>query len=235
MYGLVDMPITVDTSHDYTCWDNVLNGGIRYSSFGTSLPQDMVIPTAKRRALSRHESFPSGGAYTGLEVIYLFPQELVPHNFESNPGDVITEIEDDAKGYTVLRCQHNKNKQTWRCETVNLAILYGLRDLIDIERPEISYDAAGGVVRTWPPSGGRIVYASLSARVQLITKELADERGYRGFREAYSIPLSRQVAITKEDRIKWTDNGKVKYLDIRQHKQPDRIDELPMLEATIGP
>jgi hypothetical protein len=45
-----------------------------------------------------------------------------------------------------------------------------------------------------------VLYANLSARVQLESDEIRDERGIRGFVGKYSVIVEKEIAITNEDR-----------------------------------
>ena len=222
----------LDLSQDYLVWDNpeAITVEVRTldCAFGTSEGDTFAVPTAKRRALTWKELAASGGAYTGQDTVWQIPQAVLPAGRPLKVGDQV--IDADSTRYTALDVSLGKWKQTWRLTTRNLAIAYGLRDTIDIQRAEVGYDQAGATVRTFPPAGGRTIYAGLVARVQLVSREETDERGLRGLKALYQITIARAVSLVDEDRILW--NGK--YLDIKKYTQADRIDVLPVIDAELA-
>src|SRR5262249_41541467 len=108
----------------------------------------------------------------------------------------------------------------------------GLYDLIQIERPKITYDAAGVSVKQFPSDttnpGGLVTYANLPCRVQITEKIEENELGIRGSGGHYEITVGQDLNVTVEDRILLA-NGL--YLDIENYRQPMRIDVLPVIEA----
>ena len=218
----------LDQSRDYLTWDNT--EAVTYQSRRAAGGPKAPIPVAKRRPLKKHELSASGGVYTGLDRVWIVPAALLPPGVVPKPADVLT----DAKGtpWTVLEAAAAKTDQTWRLTSRDLVLAYDLRDMVNVERAAISYDAAGAAIKAFPtgsPSGGQVLYAGLPARVQLLTGEIAEERGIRGTERAYDVIVGGQVddVSEAEDRINW--NGV--YLDIVRLKNAERIDELPVLEC----
>lgn len=194
----------------------------------------VTLPIVKRRALTKSELLASEGAYIGTDVVFLIPSQIAPLDFTAKPGDVIED--DDHDRYTALSVALQKFKQTWRCTCRNLAIAHGLEHKIDIQEPAISYDAAGAVVRQFPPDGGFTAYAQVRARVQLLSQEQAEERGLRGFLEAYAVIVEKQVRFTNNARIKWQDEkGTLRFLNIEKLRNPELITELPVIDGVIPP
>lgn len=248
----------LDMSLDYLCWTNTssvlyesaravpsvadkpprFDGKTPATSTPPSRNQPLLIPVAKRRNLTRRELASSGGVYTGLDQVYLLPDALFPVGLASKPGDVVVELTDGSAEeqpgtrWTVLEVGWGKNRQTRRLTCRDLVLAYDLRDAITIERPAITYDAAGAPYKAFPSDavnpGGVVLYQDLPARVQLVTKDMADERGIRGLEGKYEVIVGQEVDVTSEDRIALP--GGV-YLDIVGYKNAMRIDELPVIVA----
>lgn len=245
--------MNIDATANWLVWDNT--EAVTYTSHRTTTASagDAVLAnvTAKRRNPSDRELAVSQGVYTSQDLVWLVPQAnltgLTPGGDKepvAKPADTIT----DAAGnvWTVLEVFFNTLKSTWRLMTRNLAIAFDLQDAVDIQRYTLTYDAAGAPVRAWPDNNvgtilaaGSTPYAALPARAQLLTDEIKDERGLRGFQGNYAVYLSQQVQVTQEDRVKWTDKSTspatVRYLDILGIHNPLRIDELPVLDARLAP
>lgn len=218
-----------NTSLDYLSLDWVESITHQQGRLGQTGPQT-VIRVAKRRAMTKAEVMASGGAYTREDVNWHLPVLECPQGFAPMPGDTITDSEEVH--WTVLERAWNKVRQTWRLTTRNLALAYRLSEKIDIERADIRQDAAGGTIRLWPPHGGKVAYEQILARVQPQTTQRVEERGIRDVETIYQVILDRQVVLTGQDRIKWVDAvGDVHYLDITALRNPERLDELPVLDA----
>jgi hypothetical protein len=241
----------VDFASDYLTWDKPesvrldysrrllgplpndpqLRKGAQTPPFDSAAVADASHATevgiAKRRAIRTAERSPSGGAYTGAEVRWLIPGALVPS--DPKPGDVVV----DGKGvrWTALTVETNRHGATFVLGCVALAVAFDLRDTIDVERPAVSYDAAGAPVMAFPSDptnpGGEKLYSALLCRVQLLTQEVREERGIRGLESAYDVMIEQTVRVTMQDRIFWRGT----YLDITGFKQADRIDQLNVIEA----
>jgi hypothetical protein len=195
----------------------------------------LAIPcTIKPRNIVVQERATSNGVYQGRTRVWCLPiLQNVPQNFRAKPADV---IESEGERWIVQTADLRTRNTWWRIESLDLVLAYQLSEIIQIQRATISYDSAGYAVKTFPPDGGTTLYGNLSASVQLITDEVADQRGIRGFLGNYVITVSRQVGVTNEDRVTWTDAGGVPYVfDIVGVHNPSRIDELPMLDCQLRP
>lgn len=248
----------LDMSADYLCWDNV--SSVLYEQAravpsivdlpplfdgrtGAPVPapsrnKPLFVETAKRRNLTGRELAASGGVYVAGDQVYLIPAALLPSGFLPKPADVVIELPDDSADavpgtrWTVLNADQNKNRQTHKLTCRNLTLAYDLRELVTIERPALSYDAAGVPVKAFPSDqsnpGGVVLYDKLPARAQLITKDVADARGIRGLEGKYRVYVAQEVDVTAEDRVQ-LNNGL--YLDIVGYENAQRIDELPAIIA----
>ncbi len=215
---------TLDHSQEYLVWDN--REAVTFRSRGTNASQDFPISDAKRRAPTYKELAASNGAYTGQDLVWLIPATLAPaytSRSAPKPGDKVVSAE---ATWTALEVALNNLKSTWRLVTRNLVLAYDLRDTVDIERATVTYDAAGGPLRTFAA-----VYSALACKVQLITQELADVLGVRGFKGTYAVTVAQDVTLVQGDRVKW---GSV-YLDVLKQHNPQRIDELPVLDCVKLP
>ncbi len=248
----------LDLSMEHLVWDHTsslvytsrrLNGG----------DQQLRVSIAKRRAVNRKELAASNGVYTATDQVFLIPTaEILPllqQGREPQPGDRVTPDPDPAGAGTneaagtvdyvvlpegVAGQRRDKNgPQCWKITARNLVLAFELYDLIDIQRPALQYDAAGAVVRKWPDTdgAGQVVYGQLPARVQLLTQEETEERELRGFRSTYAVIVSKQLALGSEDRVRWVPRGQTTpvYLQILGQHNPQRIDELPVLDCVLPP
>lgn len=232
--------IELDHSRDYLAWDNteaVRLTSRRKSSAGGDMTD--LVPVARRRALTRRELAASRGVYVATDLVWEIPsdqiQALLLDRRQPKPGDLVEPEDGTAEQYTALevkgQCRDAAGYQTWVLTSRNLALHHDLRDLVDIQRPATSYDRSGTRLKLWPPEGGSTPYRSLPARVQLLTEELADERGIHGFKGTHAVIVGRPVDLTAEDRIKWGST----YLEILGLHNPERIDELPVIDAVLAP
>ena len=217
----------VDFSQDFRCWDNTESPLATLEITTRAAPRLLTLPVAKRRAIRGRERSPSGGVYAGYEVRFLVPRATLPPDVEPKPGDVV--VDWTLARWTVLTVERNKGNQTLALGCVALTLAYDLRDVITVERATIGANAAGASVKLFPPKGGRVLYA-LSARVQLLTGAAIEERGLRYDGQVYDVTIDRQVDVdVAEDRVNFNDGGVTRYLDVTEYRQPQRIDELPVL------
>lgn len=246
----------LDQSQDYQSWDNtsavlyevargvpsIADAASRFDGrtpAPTPAPSrnlTQYVPVAKRRNLTNRERAASGGVYTSLDQVWIIPAALLP-GVLPKPADVVVETLDGSNGqlpgtrWTVLETSLGKNRQTHRLTCRDLVLAYDLRDSITIERPAISYDAAGVPVKAFPSDaqpGGVVLYADLPARIQLVSKEIAEQRGVRGLEGKYEVTVGQEVDVTSEDRIVLAGGM---YLDIVGYQNAQRIDELPKIIA----
>ncbi len=222
----------LDMSTDYLVWDNV-EPILFESTRKAATPILDAIAVAKVRVLTSRELLRSGGVYNGEDRKVIFPKKLLTTGLAPKEGDV--SVRADGSRWTCLEVQFGKWDQTWMLTSRNLVLAADLRDTIDIQRAQISYDAAGAAVKTFPPTGGSVPYRSLPARVQLLTDEVVDERGIRGFKGTHVIIVGKEVAVTPEDRVAWVSGGKTVLFDIVGYHDAQRIDELPKLDCELRP
>lgn len=239
------VPDLLDLSDDYKLFDGLEVVNYEVALRGENEP-DAVLQ-AKRRAISNPERYPSGGVYVGASVDWHVPDPLLIPGVTPKPADVI--VDSDGQRWTVLIAEHKALQSRWRLTCVNLILAYQLRDQITIERPDITPDSSGVVVKKFPtvPSfprdtqhvettGGKIIYRGI-ARVQLLAEAISEGRGIRGPELRYDVivPHLPVEGLTTEDRIVWLRPGKefpnTVYLDCLGYRNAARIDELPVIEA----
>jgi len=242
------MDLTNTFKTDYVSWDNtesVVYESARRPVDSPALARELrnpnvldVISIAKRRALSSREIQASLGAYTGGDRVWLLPVAVFPTSIVPKVSDVV--VDADGTRWTALEVQLNKFGQTHRLTCRALSIAFALRDKADIERPYTNYDEAGAAIKHFPtgpgPRGGTVAYQGLVCRVQLMTEQIADERGIRGFKGAYAIIVEREVVVTNEDRIRLTQDSTDglpagTYLEVRDYHQAQTIDNLAVIAA----
>lgn len=211
---------------------------MQYLSRRAATGQQTPVAVAKKRPLKARELAASGGVYTALDRLWLLPNALIPAGYSPKPADVLT----DSAGtrWTVLEAENTRNGSTWRLTCRDLVLALDLRDKIDVERAALSQDAAGAVVKLFPsgpaPNGGKLLFAAVPARVQLLTDEIKDERGIRGFSGTHAIIVGQELTgVTNEDRVALTVAGKTTYYDIVGYHNATRIDELPILDVESRP
>ena len=213
--------------NDPTVWDNLENATLSHVRVGQSAYLETVL-RAKRRNLTFKEKAASNAAYVGAQLIWLLPADLVTLGVK--PGDLITDA--DGSIYTVLETDLAALKSFWRLTTVNLSIAFDLQDAVDVQRATIILDGAGAAVKLFPPDGGQTLISGLACRVQPTEEAIRDERGIRGPAVKYDVTISQSATgISTEDRLLWTAQGR--YLEIRRIRNPERIDELPVMECEL--
>ncbi len=218
----------VPLSSDHLCWDNT--EPVTYLVSSSAGKRRFEVAIAKGRNVRGREKSPSGGAYAGYERNWHLPQREIPEGEIPKPGDVI--VDGDGNHWTALTAEWDRAKQRWQMGCVNLVLALDLRETIAIERAAVSYDTSGAVTKTFPPAGGEVLY-TLAARVQWITDDSSDERGARYAKGHYDVIVGSQVPKLDlaEDRVNWTEpgTGATIYLDVIAVRNPERIDELPVL------
>lgn len=225
----------MDLSRDFLVWDN--REDVTYVSHATAGDTSYSLTSpdgkggVKRRNLTWKELTASAGVYTTQDRAWLLPVANLPPGLTPKPADRI--IDGQGNSWTVLEAPLNTWGTWYKLVTRNLVIQANLKDRIDIQRPAITLDAANVTIRAWPPAGGTTPYAALSCRIQELTAEIANERDLRGFRRTHEIYLSQQVSLQSEDRILVT--GGTTIYAIRGYHSPNRIDELPVIDAELVP
>lgn len=217
--------MALDLTNDYLIFDGM--EAVAFTSKKTAGNVQTAITKALGRAPTYKELAPSNGAYTGQDKVWIIPQTLLGAT-TPKPGDFVTASSDN---WTALEVKKIALGSSWWLMTRNLVLANDLRDTIDIERAAVTYDAAGGKVRTFPTAGGTTPYANLAAKVQKLTDALKMVLGVEGFQGTYAVIVAQDLTITDDDRVKW---GAL-YLDIVGMKNPSRIDELPVLDCVLQP
>ena len=229
----------LDMSRNWLTWTNT--EPVTYTSVRRTSSIDNDISSALRVELDTTDR--GGGAYLAGQMTWVIPQALLVAGVVPKPSDIIT-AKLDGVAFTVIeargQCQDANGYQEWELRTLALSIANDLRDAIDIERAQITYDGAGAEVKKWPSTdgAGTVLYSKLASRVQLTQEAVVEERGIQGFRGSHTVYLSRQVPdVTFEDRVRWVKPGStlVYYLNILGVNNPERLDELPALDCTLAP
>jgi hypothetical protein len=219
---------TLPIDDDFKVWDPRRMEAVTFTRVRGGQSGDLQNVQAKRRNLTSREKAASNAVYVGAELVWLLPAILIQGVVK--PGDLITD--GDGAIYTVLDTDLQALRSFWRLRTVNLSIAYDLQDQVDVQRGTVVDDGAGTPVKLFPPDGGQTLYSAVPARVQPTTEEIRDERGIRGPVVKYDVIVSQSATgISTEDRLLWTARGR--YLEIRGIRNPEKIDELPVLECEL--
>lgn len=217
--------MNLDLSAEYLCWDGT--EAVVYEQTTKADARRFTVPIVKGRNIRGRERSPSGGVYAGYERNFHVPQRLLPDSFDGcKPGDVVVDAGETR--WTVLTAEWDRLKQRWQLGTVNLVLANDLQDVLVIERASLSYDDAGAAVKRF-----NVTLYTLAARVQSLTKEIADERGERYDKGRWEAIVSSQIPLVDiaEDRARWIDpTGAVVYFDLTGVRNSERIDELPVIE-----
>lgn len=196
------------------------------------------VSTAKRRQLNKRE-LAERPIYSPSDQVWLIPDAMFPDGIQSKPGDVWVELPQDASDlleqtggtrWTVLQVAWLKFHSMRRLTCRNLVLELDLADTVTVERPAISFDAAGVAVKQFPSDpvnpGGVALYENIPASVDLMSKESAEAYGIRGLEASYKIIVGQELDVSEEDRVLLS-NGL--YVDIIGYQQAQRIDQLPAL------
>jgi hypothetical protein len=224
----------IDISQDYLFYDNLEPVTYTFKNpSGSDVP--VAVSAALRADLTRKEIEYSNGAYCGLDIVWFLPDTLLrlqpgPNDLTPQPKPRDTVQDPAGTTWTVLESgliNLGSSRGEWRLVCRDPIIVYELRDLVNIEQPTITYDAAGAPVRTWAA-----IYTALACRVQPESADIADERGVRGQSTRYTVYLSQGVTVdVRECRVNW--NGKL--LDVVSYQDAERIDLLPFLTCELRP
>jgi hypothetical protein len=198
------------------------NGGAGYDP---TVPDDAAVADARRFPVRRHEQAASGGVYRGDDRVWCLPAAQC--SFEPLPADRVT----DSAGtvWTVLEAKPvglGSSLSHYRLVTRDLVLAAGLRDVLDVERPAITYDASGVALRAWSAA-----YSGIPCRVQPQEAVAVEERGLYGFRGTHLGFVDRQLTLTAEDRL----NVAGVYYEVKGWRNAQRIDELFTIDAELVP
>lgn len=197
------------------------------------------VPEAKRRVLSTKELAASNGRYTGSDIVFHIPYESMPDYVTPRVGDQIIDhaqpsqdggLQNEERTWTVLELNQQVLGTRWKCVCRDMVIANGLTDTITIYTPTVSLDATGAQTRSWTA-----VHSNLAARVQPENTDQFDSRGIRASKVNYSVFVPQDVTVRNSNgdwgKIVW---GSVT-LDITGYQQAERIDVLPVIQATDDP
>jgi hypothetical protein len=220
---------------DDLLWDNTIPGGVLLTD--TAGNRDN-ISIAKQRPINKKELAASNGIYLGLDTVFLIPNRLL-QNGRPQPRWTVVNTQEPDKTYTVLgvegRCRDESGlPQRWVLTCRDPIVAYDLRDTITIQ--QASDDLSGtSVNRIWNTN----LYLNLPCRVQPQRASVVNERGVEGQETEYLIYLSKQLTLpnVRECRVLWTPRGQTaqQILGRLTYRDAERIDELPMLEASAEP
>lgn len=216
------MALTVDFSGDYDdVWDKT--EAITYRSKNRFIYSNTSVTKALRAQPTERERAPTGGVYTGFDLIWVISDTLLTST--PKPGDLVKDSSELE--WTVLTAEYDQLDQVWNLTTVDLSLANDLKDKIDIYQPDSTVDTAGAYNPTFTTK-----YASLNCRIQEISGSESEQRGLRGTLKRYEIYLAKQVEVST--RFYAQDSEGNKY-DIVSWSNPDRIDELQVLSCELRP
>ncbi len=212
----------VNQTADYLIWDNTEAGTHVSKRSGGDV--ETAIAISKSRPLNFKELAASNGVYTAKDRAWIIPTALLS---DAKPGDKWRDGNNVT--WTVLEAPKYCNDTRLKLICRDLVLANDLRDAIDIQRAAVTYDAAAGKVRTWPPSAGSTPYSGIPAKVQKITDELVMTLGIHGFKGNFAVIVGQDVTLSGNDRVKFGST----FLDIVGQHNPTRIDELPVLDCVL--
>lgn len=211
-----------DLKTDYLIWDN--REPVSHVSTRRTGDVTTDVSDAKRRALTFKEIVGSGGVYTGKDVAWLLPFELMA-GAEPKPGDRI--VDGDAVSWTVLEAPLNTWRTWYRCACRNLVLAYDLRDTAALMRPANNRDAAGGRVPDYAAVSGA---GSLPVRVQETEAVVEDRNGKRQATRKFTGVVGQRIYPQAQDRLV-TSDGTV--YQLTGWRNADRLELLMELDLEI--
>jgi head-tail adaptor len=210
---------TLDFSQDHLVWDNYLT--VSYLSVRKSGDQMYCPQRCHKHAISQKELAASDGVYVPTDVMLRMPgnQPFLP-----KPRDRWTD--EMGTTWTVLEVARIVTLSRYRLVSRDLILHHDLRDAIDVMTPNYTFDASGIRIKTFTSK-----YTGIAARVQPISADILDERGVRGLRISHQCIVGQELDVTNEDRV----NFGGKHYEIRGFHNPERIDELQVLDLELVP
>jgi len=214
--------MSLDLTTDYLALD--FPEAVTYRSVATAGNTDQAVTKAFQYPVTDKERSPSNGVYQAFEKIWQIPGALVTP-LVPKPRDVV--LDSGSTAWTVQLVSYSAATQAWNLTCLNLVLALDLRDLITIQRATLEEEATAAKKKTW-----ETLYADLAARMQKIEDQEEDYLDARGMKGQYLVYLSQAVSVeSSTDRILF--DGR--YYDIRSYRNPDRIDELPVIVAELVP
>jgi len=211
----------VNIRSDWKAWDNLESVGL-LSERGT-IDYGLTPLTAKRRALAWKELAASGGAYTGQDLVWLIPAELLPPDTIPKLSDRIQDV--NGVEWTILEAALNSWSTWWRLVTRNFVLSADLSELVTLQQPDAKQDAAG--VRQ--PAYTTAV-ADLPARIQETEVAAEDRLGKRQAVRQFTAWVGRRIRPAANWRLIGAD-GTV--YQITGWRSADRFDVLQELDLEI--
>ena len=217
-------------------WDNLQ--AVTYVSRRDGADMVAVVENVKGHQVSVREAATSFGAYQAGDWRANITRRHLPANIDDpKPGDYVVTADDQR--WTVLTVDHRRRDkngtQLFGVNARNLAVYYDLRDLITVQMPEMTLDAAGAMQKTW-----KAKYVNISAKVQKISETVAEERAIRGLKGTYQVFVDRELHLSNQERIAWTPKERgvdqphasaPRFLEIVGYHNAERIDEIPVIDA----
>ncbi len=221
------MSLTLDISNDYLIRDG--REQVTYRSRDTrigSADTDFTITDAERRPLTFKELAASAGVYTGLDRAWIIPATLITaQSIVPKPADKI--VDGDNTTWTVLNFERFSLDTEYKFFCRDLVLAYQLFDVIQIDTP-LKLTEGTTTINEWLPK-----HVDMDARIQLTGTEYREERGIRGTAKKFDIFCGDDVSdVSVDDRVV-DKTGQV--YEIRHIRNPQRIDELAVLEAEVVP
>ena len=183
--------------------------------------QDTSIDKALRRNISRTELTASDGKYVSSDVRF---------HFQVTDGDpVIGNRITDADGtdYLILSTSYDTLNDRWKCICRNLAIHYGLDEIVTIDEGQYARDSSYTQVSTW----STICRVSASITETSMISE-GDENKDRFPEREYEIILATDVDLSPNHRIVDL-NGRV--WSVKSSKNKDDLAQLQSVSCRLWP
>lgn len=222
------MDLRTAIKSDWQIWDGL--EAVTLTVRKNSGDIDYVLASAKRRVMTNRELAASAGRYTGSDLVWLIPAELLAAGVRIKPADTITESPVKKQTWTVLEASEQTLQTIWKLMCRDMVIAYDLRDLLTLEIPVVGQEDSAARANEWEAA-----YSDIACRMQPLNTEVFEERGKRTTQTRFDCFISQQVNPWNEDgdwgRVLLSDSGKV--YTITGYRQPDRIDQLPVLECVL--
>ena len=206
---------------------------ITYLSSERSLTRSQKVEHAWRQSQTAREVLPTAGVYTNAVVKWFLPRRLLL-GLIPKPGDRIALDSTTAGGYidehhtwTVLDTAYEASDGVYELNCLDLVLAYDLRDSIDVLGVLNRQDDALGRRAIPVPK-----YESIPARIQEIQADTSLSQGRLSTTKLYNIMVGERLDVTNEDQILDRATGLI--YDIKGYTNPDRFDELQVINAERG-
>jgi hypothetical protein len=185
-----------------------------------------VISHALRRTIDTAEvigenrkTIESDGRYTAADAAWSLPAEEAPD--APRLGDVLQ----DAAGrrWTILEVQLVAMSARWRCRTRELAIAYGLEDVIDVLVAEYSKSESGAAETAWS-----VLHAGVRGRIQPLDTQIAAAHSAQNSVHRRRIILEEAFDLDHTHRLRGPDGTLYRILSVAGFP---KLGELQTVEA----